>query len=336
MYASDRRKHAEEAAQQRTFAALDVALRSIQSVLSATDLFGVAGSSQPRRATAAAPPDDDDGAVTPTTAVGKPVGKSKWVSFRAKCRSTRDVAQSVRSARRLDEYLCLPAEEYSLLDPSWVTRTDGNTFRFSVPLGAVLSELMQGAPAPGGLGTLVPAITVSTALDRGASTVTLTGTDASLGTRELDEQFSLGFETRLHWKGGPPVGWVPPRPVFVAAAVAEEEEATGPRGDAATLECTAESVPPPRGWELKCKVDLKGSVLVPQPLASLPRPVLGGAASLFATAIVQVLLPRFADMLAADYDRWALGNDRNEPAGRFLATPSSAEEAQSATERVLT
>jgi len=320
------RRSAEEAAQRRTFAALDVALRSIQSVLSATDLFGVAGSQAPRQT--AAPPDEEE-----STALGKHAGKSKWVSFRAKCRSTRDVAQSLRSARRLDDYLCLPAEEYSLLDPSWVARTDGNTFRFSVPLGAVLSELMQGAPAPGGLGVLVPAITVTTSLDRGAATVTLAGSDASLGTAELDEQFSLAFSTSLHWKGGPPQDWAPPPPVFVAAAVTDELVELGTalgvaptrgRGDEQTLECTVENVAPPRGWELKVKVDLKGDVLVPQPLASLPRPILGGAASLFATAIVQVLLPRFADMLASDYSRWAAGDDRRAPAGRFIRAPGGA------------
>jgi hypothetical protein len=311
------KRRAEEAAQRRTFAALDVALRGLQSVLSSTDLFGVAGTTH--RLPAARSPED----ASTAAALGKHAGKSKWVSFHTKCRSTRDVAQCLTSSKRLDQYLCLPAEEYSLLDPAWVQRTDSHTFRFSVPLGAVLSELLQGAPAPGGLADLVPAITVTTALDEDGNTVTLSGRDASLGSSQLDEQFSLGFETRLRWKGGPPPGWTPPQPVFVATAVTESEQAaltssSGDGGDAAALECTMEQVPPPPGWELRCQVDLTGQVLLPQPLASLPRPLLGGAASLFATAMVQVLLPRFADMLAADYARWAAGNDRRAPAGRFI------------------
>lgn len=313
------KRSAEEAAQRRTFAALEVALRGLQSVLSATDMFGVAGSTQ--RLPAAGPADNSNTAAT-GTALGKHAGKSKWVSFHAKSRSTRDVAQCLTSSKRLDQYLCLPAEDYSLLDPTWVQRTDGHTFRFSVPLGAVLSELMQGAPAPGGLSDLVPAITVTTALDEDGNTVTLSGRDASLGTSKLDEQFSLSFETRLRWKGGPPPGWTPPQPVYVATAVAESGQAAlTSSGDdnAAEVECTMEQVPPPPGWELRCQVDVTGQVLLPQPLASLPRPLLGGAASLFATAMVQVLLPRFADMLAADYARWAAGSDRRAPAGRFIA-----------------
>ena len=316
------KRSAEEAAQRRTFAALDAALRGIQAVVSATDLFGQHAASNQQQSL----PEAADTTATAGTALGKHAGKSKWVSFSTKCRTSRDVGQCLTSSRRLDQYLCLPAEEYSLLDPAWVQRTDGHTFRFSVPLGAVLGELLQGAPAPGGLAALVPAITVTTALDEGGGTVTLSGKDASLGTPELDDQFSLGFETRLRWKGGPPQGWTPPQPVFVAAAWPEGGQAALASGGAdAALECTIEPVAPPPGWELRCQVDLRGQVLLPQPLAALPRPILGGAASLFATALVQVLLPRFADMLAADYARWAAGNvDRLAPAGRFIATQEAA------------
>ena len=39
--------------------------------------------------------------------------------------------------------------------------------------------------------------------------------------------------------------------------------------------------------------------------------------SVIAGAVTQALLPRFAEFLAADYARWASGEDRNAPVGSF-------------------
>ena len=192
------------------------------------------------------------------------------------------------------DYLSLPAEEYSLLDPSWVSRLDDCTFRFTVPLGTVLAELSQGAPVPGSLLKLEPAITVRTELDRAKRTVTLRGSDATLGLGEssFEENFTLSFQTTLTWSGGPDGG------------------------------ASGAAAPP---WGLACAVDVQGSVGMVQPFAKLPGPLLGAFTSLISTAVAQAVLPRFAETLAEDYGRWALGKDRFSSSGALLAGPQQVQ-----------
>ena len=201
-------------------------------------------------------------------------------------------APQAASERLFCDYLSLPAEEYSLLDPSWVARQDDCTFRFTVPLGSVLAELSQGAPVPGGLLKLEPAITVRTELDRAKRTVTLRGSEATLGLggSGIEKDFALTFQTTMTWSGGP------------------DGAASG-------------AAPPP--WGLACSVDVQGSIGMGQPLARLPGPLLGAFASLLGTAVAQAVLPRFAETLAEDYGRWALGKDRFSSSGALLAAAPS-------------
>ena len=201
-------------------------------------------------------------------------------------------APQAASERLFCDYLSLPAEEYSLLDPSWVARVDDCTFRFTVPLGTVLAELSQGAPVPGGLLKLEPAITVRTELDRTKRTVVLRGSDATLGLggSGIEKDFTLSFQTTLTWSGGPD---------------------RGASGDAAPA------------WGLACAVDVQGSIGLGQPLAKLPGPLLGAFTSLMGTAVAQAVLPRFAETLAEDYGRWALGKDRFSSSGALLAAPQT-------------
>ena len=304
---SRKRREAEEAAQQRTFRALDGAVRMLNGLLAATDMFGTVGSKPPALLESGAP-----------AQLARAAGASKWVRFHCRAKTVRDVAQA-RAPGRLDAYLSLPAEQYSLLDPNWVTRLDDSTFRFSVPLGAVLEELMQGAAAaPAGLARMVPAITVRTRLDGAAQRVTLSGEEASLGTRELDEHFSLTFTTSMTWGGGPPLGWTPPPTRYVAVSGESALELVADEND-------VEATPP---WELRCAVEVSGELLVPPPLAGLPRAVLGGAGSLLAKAVAQTLVPRFADMLAADYARWAAGSSREGAVGSFAQVAQAATTAE--------
>jgi hypothetical protein len=200
-----------------------------------------------------------------------------------------------------------------------VSRIDAHAFRFSVPLGAVLEELMQGAAPPGNLGRLVPAITVRTARDDAARCVTLSGSEATLGVPEEDELFSLLFTTTMAWSGGPPDGWVPP-PAAAAAAAAGAAVLAGGASDAAGAGASAAPpLPPLPLWGLTCSVDVRGELSVPPPLAKLPRALLGGAGSLVAKAVAQAVLPRFAELLAADYARWASGERRDTAAGSLMA-----------------
>ena len=199
------------------------------------------------------------------------------------------------------DYLALPAEEYSLLDPKWMARLDDCSFRLTVPVRDVVVELGPGAPWPDMLIRFEPAITVRTELDRAARTVTLRGGEATFDaeyTAELArEGFELGFTTTLTWSGGPGEG-----------------EAPG----------GAEPVTP---WNLACAVDVRGTFPMGPPLSKLPGPLLGGFIGLMGTAVAQVALPGFAQILALDYERWALGKERLSLDGALLEPPSSTSSA---------
>ena len=73
----------------------------------------------------------------------------------------------------------------------------------------------------------------------------------------------------------------------------------------------------PRGWELRCDTRLMMRVQVPRPLSVAPSFLLGGAFSVIASAVMAALLPKFAEFVAADYGRWARGEDRDAPVGSF-------------------
>ena len=92
------------------------------------------------------------------------------------------------------------------------------------------------------------------------------------------------------------------------------------RGKEAEAEEEEEELPeecPPQ-WELGCSTRLSMRVQVPRPLSLAPSFLLGGAFSVIAGAVMQVILPRFAEFLAADYKRWANGEDREAPVGSFV------------------
>lgn len=163
---------------------LDATAGLIGRLLSAGDIFGA---SAPRHSPA-------------PLLLADSTGPSKRVSFRTRASATRSqpAPLAAGSGRALSDYLQLPAEQYSLLDPSWVSRTGPATFRVALPLGSILSELLGGTSPPPALAVLVPAMTVTTAAAEGG--VVLSGSDASLGTAAADEAFSLAFTLRLVWQ----------------------------------------------------------------------------------------------------------------------------------------
>ena len=70
--------------------------------------------------------------------------------------------------------------------------------------------------------------------------------------------------------------------------------------------------PRPPGWELGCDTRLSMRVQVPRDLCRwLPLFSLGGAFSIIASAVMAAILPKFAEFVAADYARWARGEDRS-------------------------
>lgn len=48
--------------------------------------------------------------------------QGKWTKISAKARGHTAVQETQRQDKGLAQYLALPVEEYSLLDPSWITR----------------------------------------------------------------------------------------------------------------------------------------------------------------------------------------------------------------------
>ena len=48
--------------------------------------------------------------------------QAKWTKISAKARGQTHVKELDRADKSLADYLALPVEEYSLLDPSWITR----------------------------------------------------------------------------------------------------------------------------------------------------------------------------------------------------------------------
>ncbi|KAG2486529.1 hypothetical protein HYH03_014830 [Edaphochlamys debaryana] len=73
---------------------------------------------------------------------------------------------------------------------------------------------------------------------------------------------------------------------------------------------------------LEGSVDVAVTVMVPQALAAVPRPLLGMTGSLIARYAIASLLPSFLDLLLADYGRWSSGQTvsaRAAPAGDLAA-----------------
>ncbi len=100
------------------------------------------------------------------------------------------------TSRLLQEYLSLPVEEYSLLDPKWVVREEideeqpqidtntsnnytKNSFRVIIPLQDMLGV------------DICPQVSIEARPDPLNSQVTLVGTKAVLGSPGLDERFNL-------------------------------------------------------------------------------------------------------------------------------------------------
>lgn len=314
------RREEEEAAQSRTMRALNSALQTLQSLLASSgDIFG-AGPAPAGPAGGAA--------ASPAAALQRAPAKSKWVTWSGSASSTRDVAQPP-AGRRLDAYLVLPPEEYNVLDPRWVTRLDEGAFRLSLPLGSMLQELYGGLPPPEALASLVPAITVRTRLDGAA--VVLSGEDASLGSAEADQLFNLTFTTRLGWSGGPPAGAPPPaqQPTLYTVTVASGDGVLDCAPAAAAADAAAEPA-----WTLRLTVKASGGVAVPSPLSALPGLLLGGAGSLFCRAVLQAMLPRFADLLMEDFGRWSRSEERTAGLliGAAALAPQQLSEAEAEAE----
>ena len=126
--------------------------------------------------------------------------RERWVQFGAVASSRLSLqdltAEGVETDREttsalLEEYLALPVDQYSLLDPKWVCRENNNntssssndaiSFRVSIPLQDMLGV------------DLCPEVSITAHPDPSLGQVTLIGSRAALGSPGFDELFQLNL-----------------------------------------------------------------------------------------------------------------------------------------------
>lgn len=324
------------------FSTVEAAVSFLAQLLSAGDMFGTTGSSFK---------DDarfdrtDDGADKKVELRGW-----KWIKISGKARTSTRVA-TVGEAP-LDVYLQLPPEEYSLLDPQFVKRESPSTFRFTVPMREVIKkDKSYGGPGEI-LKELTPTILFTTEVDTARQRVQLKGDGAALGQADLDTRFDLELKNVLTWEAmyesAPEADDDAGRIGVVVMDDDEDEEededesgrsSSGLKGkEIIVAEYTdldakdrgaadmRRRAPCPPGWELRCDTRLSMRVQVPRPLSVAPSFLLGGAFSIIASAVMAAILPKFAEFVAADYARWARGEDRSAPVGSFGEEKKSEED----------
>ncbi|KAK9908361.1 hypothetical protein WJX75_006741 [Coccomyxa subellipsoidea] len=110
----------------------------------------------------------------------------KWVKFTVKGSGKAAVRERRAAGRSVANYLALPVEEYSLLDPSWIKREPGSDiFCLSAPLRGITGVDLE------------PTIWVSVVSDPDSKSVSFSSERASLGDATWDEKFSLSFSSSL-------------------------------------------------------------------------------------------------------------------------------------------
>jgi hypothetical protein len=184
---------------------------------------------------------------------------------------------------------------------------------------------------------LTPSIDFTTETDVARQTVTLVGAGASLGQADLDRRFELDLRVKLSWEGLVEDGGDGADGVRVGVVVSSDEEdgdasdatvapRAGPFEEAEFSDAEDErprhierdlDVPTASTWALGCDAKLRMRTQVPRPLSLAPSFMLSGALSMIASAVAQALMPRLAEFLVADYERWAKGEERTGAVGSF-------------------
>lgn len=279
--------------------------------------------------------------------------EERWVQFGAITRIEKDVNGSTAAVsgpsqqsafesgalthpdnKSLSQYLSLPVEQYSLLDPKWIYRTDEHHFLFRVPLQDLVGVEM------------CPEIQIRVDIDPENGQVTLTGDRALLGAPDIDSSFKLNVVAVLKERRSRRYlpDHLPGRPVYRLRKWAarmnttlEEHESTilnvplpgehivvsqdesaevlqGP-GEQVLLTSSRCVRPSPSSSSnisneqmLQCKVNVSMAVRVPSSLRFLPNALLGYVGSTIVKTVLGYTLPNFLSLLSDDYTRWA----RNE------------------------
>ena len=231
--------------------------------------------------------------------------------------------------RDLLAYLALPASEYSLLDPAWVTREgeggeggeegdrdgDGDSDGDSASSSSSLPEEEEAFVVRFPLNDLVGLPLTPTFRVRVASrspwegTVAFAADRAALGDAALDAAFEAGVDATLSKRkskknrkgvlGGGGKG---------GSAKAEQ----GERGDAPAFRLIARpfASEDDATSSLQAHVTIRARVQLSGPAAALPGPLVSLAAKLVCRAALAATLDPFLGLLVGDYCAWSLGLDR--------------------------
>jgi len=182
------------------------------------------------------------------------------------------------------EYLALPVDAYATLDERWIQREevdeseteegdDGTAvFVLQVPM-----DLLAGI-------SLRPRIWIVS--QRKENTVQLSSARAEVGDARLDACFDLSLEADIQWceaQSNRRRGFGNPSPT-------RDHGETQHKG----------------ALEVQARVAVGFDV--PQALSFMPRVALGSAGSVVMRAVLKAMLPRFLDLLVADYKSWAEGS----------------------------
>jgi len=256
-------------------------------------------------------------------------GKKKMLNF-----STRySVAASLANSTRIEQYMQLPFDQYSLLDQSFISRVQDNVFRFMVPA----NELV-------GLQT-VPVVDVKVELNEKEKSLSISSISSRLvsrapdgtilGTYDMDmlTNNSLNFSVQISYAED---RWVTPvGPRRLAMNIRQSlfrGQQKGNMEQQQSLEMSKDSsssndaiaAPPaesrggggrpfgsgPRSQRrLRCSARVHVGVLVPPPFSLLPRMMARQGGSLILGYIVTNLVNRFLDLLIEDYYKFAAGDE---------------------------
>lgn len=241
--------------------------------------------------------------------------RERWVQFGAVTSANVPVSlKDEDAAILLREYLSLPTSEYSLLDPRWVERGDGDvqcekdTFVVKVPLQDIVGV------------DLTPTISIVANPHKDKGKVTFIGSKASLGSPGLDDAFTLNVvavlnskDARVNRSGG----HLPGKPVrrlrkWASTMSKGKEEYAGSIVEESSLELTADSE---HGSDLylQCRVNVTIAIRVPSGLKVIPNPLLGYAGRLITKSVLHAAVPNFANLLGKDFENWATnGTSRDD------------------------
>ena len=212
----------------------------------------------------------------------------KLVSWSGSARGERGIALTEHlQGRSLPLYVALPLDQYSLLDPTWISRDPNqpDLFLLRIPLEPIIGV------------NLTPRIKIKVISKPEDCQVDFVVTDFVLGEPSFDEAFQVTLKASLRsvnkrslsdlWSSAP-FASTPPQPDALSSEMVQS-----------------------KGAALAALVESRFECQVPSPLSAAPAPLLSATFSLLSSFTMQQLLPSFLKLLETDYSKWAQGASRS-------------------------